>query len=226
MFHLNPDLEIIEEYVLDSKVYIIKNFYKNPDDVAEYLFNKEVPLWKEKESPSFNGLFFNDRRFTDFDKRLSNAYNFLKGLCNQSFLYDESTIITNMTRFSKHSFNDYKNCVWWPHVDNGYNGIVYLNKDENNCGTNLYSPELFSSKEWKLNDVYSEHYLSWRPKENYRIAKTFKSYYNSLVLFDGKKFPHGMNISNDRFLQPVPLMCYPQANWNYYRCNQVFFFKE
>ena len=108
-------------------------------------------------------------------------------------------------------FNDYENCFWWPHLDNGYNGIVYFNKDEENSGTNLYDPKVLHDSEWKFKDLAPEHYLCWRPKEKYSALKTFNSKYNSLCFFDGSKFPHGMNISNDIF-------------FNQYRCNQVFFF--
>ena len=46
MFELNPDLKIKEEILLRSKIFIIDNFYKNPDEVYDFLFNREVPLWK------------------------------------------------------------------------------------------------------------------------------------------------------------------------------------
>ena len=59
--------------------------------------------------------------------------------------------------------------------------------------------------------------------KNYSVLKTFKSKYNSLVFFDGSKFPHSMNIVNDRFFRDIPLFSYPQAYWENYRCNQAFF---
>ena len=49
MFELNPDLEIKEEILLESKIFIIDNFYKNPDEVYDFLFNRDVPLWKIEE---------------------------------------------------------------------------------------------------------------------------------------------------------------------------------
>ena len=135
-------------------------------------------------------------------------------------------IVTNMSRFCKDDFNDYENCFWWPHTDRGWNGIVYFNKDEENSGTNLYDPKVLEEEEWQISLSAPEHYSSWRPKEKYSILKTFKSKYNSLCFFDGSKFPHNMNISNDRFFRDIPLFSYPQVNWNNYRCNQVFFFTE
>ena len=224
MFELNENLEVKEDYLLGSKIFTIDNFYKDPEEVSDYIFNREVPLWKIKESPSFNGLFFNERRLIEEDSRLQNIYKFLSDLCGMG--YEFVDIVTNMTRFCKDNFNDYKNCFWWPHTDRGWNGIVYFNKDEENSGTNLYDPKVLQEEEWQISLSAPEHYSAWRPKEKYSILKTFKSKYNSLCLFDGSKFPHNMNITNDRFFRDIPLFSYPQANWNNYRCNQVFFLDE
>ena len=224
MFEVNENLEVKVDYLLGSKIFTIDNFYKDPEEVSDYLFNREVPLWKIKESPSFNGLFFNERRLIEEDGRLENIYKFLGGLCGMS--YEFVDIITNMTRFCKDNFNDYKNCFWWPHTDRGWNGIVYFNKDEENSGTNLYDPKVLQEEEWQISLSAPEHYSAWRPKEKYSILKTFKSKYNSLCLFDGSKFPHNMNITNDRFFRDIPLFSYPQVYWDNYRCNQVFFLDE
>ena len=34
MFELNPNLKIKEEILLGSKIFIIDNFYKNPDEAT------------------------------------------------------------------------------------------------------------------------------------------------------------------------------------------------
>ena len=205
MFELNPDLEIKEEILLESKIYIIDNFYKNPDEVYDFLFNRDVPLWKIEEKPSFNSIHFIDKRLDEYDERLTPVIDFLSLLCNQ--YADSCNIITNMQRFFKHDFNDYKNCYWWPHQDSGYNGIVYFNKD-NTSGTNLYSVVK------EMNDDFPEHYRPWRPKENFKILKTLEPKYNRLVFFDGFKFFHGANFPDDRYFGEE------------YRMNQVFFFFE
>ena len=221
MFEVNENLEVKQDYLLGSKIFTIDNFYKDPEEVSEYIFNREVPLWKIKESPSFNGLFFNERRLIEEDTRLENIYKFLSSLCGMGYKFVD--IVTNMSRFCKNDFNDYENCFWWPHTDRGWNGIVYFNKDEENSGTNLYDPKVLQEEEWQISLSAPEHYSAWRPKEKYSILKTFKSKYNSLCLFDGSKFPHNMNITNDRFFRDIPLLSYPQVNWDNYRCNQVFF---
>ena len=42
MFELNSNLVIKEEILLGSKIFTIDNFYKNPDEVYDFLFNREV----------------------------------------------------------------------------------------------------------------------------------------------------------------------------------------
>ena len=59
---------------------------------------------------------------------------------------------------------------------------------------------------------YPEHYKPWRSKENYRLIETLEPKFNRMVLFDGLKFFHGMNICNDDYFS------------DQYRMNQVLFF--
>ena len=59
-----------------------------------------------------------------------------------------------------------------------------------------------------FNQVYNTYHNQF--EETIKI----KNIYNRLVLFDGDKFIHGMNIVNDRYFSDE------------YRCNQVFFFKR
>ena len=205
MFELNSDLDIKEEILLGSKIFTIDNFYKNPDEVYDFLFNREVPLWKIEEKPSFNTIHFIDKRLIEYDERLLPVIGFLSYLCNQDA--ESHNIVTNMQRFFKHDFNDYKNCHWWPHQDSGYNGIVYFNKDDNTSGTNLYSVK-------KQYNMTLEHVEPWRPKENFKILKTLEPEYNRLVFFDGLKFLHGANFPDNRYFDEE------------YRTNQVFFFLE
>ena len=94
------------------------------------------------------------------------------------------------------------------HQDPGYNGIVYLNKDDTESGTNLYE-NLCPEEE---PPYCPEHYQPWRPKSSFRVVESLKPKYNRLVLFDGFRFPHGMNIVNNDYFGEE------------FRMNQVFFF--
>ena len=203
MFKLNNRLQIKRETLQESVIYYIDNFYLHPKEVEEYLFDKDTPLHKIEQKPSYNNIHFEDRRLIKEDERLHSVVDFLSQICNQK--PETHCIVTNMQRFFTNDFNDYKNYVWWPHQDNGYNGIVYFSDE---CGTNLYSTDTTD----ELPNV-PEHYKPWRLREKYKILKTIEPKYNRLVLFDGFKFPHGVDICSDRY--------YGEE----YRKNQVFFFQ-
>jgi len=204
MFKLNHRLQVKREILQESVIYYIDNFYLHPKEVEEYLFDPETPLHKIEQKPSYNNIHFEDRRLIKEDERLHSVVDFLSQICNQK--PETHCIVTNMQRFSDNDFNDYKNYVWWPHQDNGYNGIVYFSDE---CGTNLYSTDTTD----ELPNA-PEHYKPWRLRENYEILKTIEPKYNRLVLFDGFKFPHGVDICSDRY--------YGEE----YRKNQVFFFQD
>ena len=205
MFELNENLQIKKELFEGTVIYTIDDFYKNPKEVENYLFGKpnEIPLHKIYEKPSFNGVYFEDRRHDSEDNLdLKKVYDFLSSLCGQG--YEAPDIVTNCSRFKKHEFNDYKNYYWWPHTDGGYNGIVYFNDDDKH-GTCFYE-ELVEKP-----DV-PEHYQPWGSKKDFIVIKTLEPKYNRFVFFDGYEFPHGMNICTDRYFGEE------------YRKNQVFFF--
>jgi len=205
IFKINSNIKIKTESIQGHNIYYIDNFYEHPDKVDNFIFDEHTPLWKSAEEPSFNGSHFFDRRLIKKDKRLKEVYLFLSNLCKQKIYDDDYYIITNMIRFNKNIFNDYKNSVWWPHTDAGYNGIIYFN---DKCGTNLYSSNTSDDKKH-----FNEHFMPWRPKNKYKVLKKIKPKYNRLVLFDGLEFPHGMDISNNFYFNKK------------YRKNQVFFFK-
>ena len=206
MFELNENLKIEKELFEGTVIYTIDDFYKNPKEVENYLFGQpnKISLHKMDEKPSFNNVYFEDRRHDDSidNLDLKKVYDFLSRLCGQG--YEAPDVVTNCTRFKRHQFNDYKNYYWWPHTDGGYNGIVYFN-DDSEHGTCFYE-ELVEKP-----DV-PEHYQPWGAKKDFIVIKTLEPKYNRFVFFDGYEFPHGMNICTDRYFGEE------------YRKNQVFFF--
>jgi hypothetical protein len=204
IFEINDLSAVQVEYIDDSPIYIMENFYKNPNSVLSYLHEFTTTKWKYQETPSYNGIHFDDRRQRIEEDQITPVYQKLSELCNKK-TKNENYIITNITKFYKTEFNDYENNYWWPHKDSGYNAIVYFNEEENS-GTNLY--ENISDK-----IVGPEHANPWRPKEKWKLIKSLSSGYNKLVMFDGLKFYHGMNICNETFFL------------NEYIVNQVLFFK-
>lgn len=207
MFELNKNLIIKEENFENSKIYYIDNFYENPDSIVEYFLTTTPKKHKEGELNSKNGIYFYDLRHSIVNHEIPKVYEFLENICGQKNK-NPNLIKTNMTLFKKNNFNDYENFYWWPHTDLGYTGILYLNKGNLFSGTNLYENLDPSSEPPNC----SEHCFPWRSKSKYKVKKKFDSKYNQLVLFDAKKFIHGMNICNDDYF------------FNTYRLNQVFFF--
>lgn len=210
MFEINEDFNIETESIQKSIVYTIDNFYKYPDKVLDLFTTIDPPIHLEHLQPSFNQIYFDDRRHIFRSKKIVEVYKFLGKLCNQKAFPVEDIIFTNFTRFEKVKFNDYHNNYWWPHRDKGYTGILYLNEGDNECGTNLY--ENLGSSDYLRHD--SEHFKPWRNKNNHRLIKSIQPKYNRMVLFDGLKFYHGMNICNERYFSKE------------YRMNQVFFFEQ
>ena len=106
---------------------------------------------------------------------------------------------TNTEVWLKGDYNDYKNCYWFPHIDNGYNCIIYFNQDSKN-GTNLYDPSL-RDEEWfsSLMKEVPAGAQPWISKEKTKLLKTLKPKYNRMVLFDGSYFPHSPAIEDEKY---------------------------
>jgi hypothetical protein len=202
IFEFNNDNLVVEEF-RGSPIYVIDNFYKDPETVLQFIESQQAILWKNWEQPSHNGDKFYDYRHNIIDERFLSVTSYLEKLCGQS-CSEPKKIITNKISFNDYEFNDYFNNFWAPHQDMGYNGIIYFNKED--TYTNLYSR--ISDDSW----CGPEHFTPWRPKSLYKIEKKLQGKFNRCILFDGAKFLHGMDISNDHFFK------------NNFRFNQVMFF--
>ena len=190
MFEYNDnDLEV--EVFNNSNIYTIKNFFKTPDRIVELIQKTDVELWKFGQSKN-NGTVFEDKRHTFKNNSIGDIQTKLSLIVKQK-PYILNEMYSNYFIMKDKSFNDYHNNYWWPHKDIGYTAIIYLNDFEFE-GTNLYE-----SLEYDDTDNMNEHEKPWRSNCKYRVAKTIKSEYNKLVLFDGLKFLHGMAIINDVF---------------------------
>lgn len=210
MFEINENCSIVTKNILNTNVFIIEDFYKNPEEIVEYLQNNNPNLWKEYEKPSYNSIYFEDRRHFLRNIEVKKVYHWIKSIIKKEPLYDENLVITNITKFKKCKFNDYNNNYWWPHLDSGYTAIIFLNENFSKCGTNLYNRLCLSEPP---NNI-PEHFSPWRKKEKFELIETIDSCFNRMFLFDAKKIFHGMNICNDDYFE------------DYYRMNQVLFFKE
>lgn len=212
VFELNNTHEVVVESFMESNIYYIDDFYKYPNDVLKFL--KENPASVHIPPTglgleSFNGKKFYDLRHKMIVDEIEPVYSYLSEICGQKPKYNHKLLMTNKTKFFINSFNDYKSNFWYPHRDYGYTALIYLNKNDDECGTNLYK-DVIPDTENQL----GEHVTPWRNKNYWSIVKTLKPKYNRCVIFDGLKFNHGMHIPDDRYFS------------NEYRLNQVFFFEK
>ena len=199
MLKLNKKLDVEVEEFYGSNIYYIHDFYQDPDSIKEGLDSIESVFFKttfDTDEGTNNGLHFEDRRHHIETNEIKFITKVLSNLCGQD-PFDDKNFVTNVHRFTKSDFNNYQDHYWWPHKDTGYNALIYFNKGDKECGTNLY--EMIDENEFEIRKEKSEHGISWRKKEKWKVLKHIEPEYNMCVLFDGLKFWHGMNICNDRY---------------------------
>jgi len=199
------EINSLDNLIKNNFCYEMKNFYKNPEEICNLLYEKPLHIHKWGEKNSLNTVDFIDCRHVfiseDFKKTEKKIYDFLKKDSTEI----EGRVITNFTKF----FNikdEFKNNYWWPHTDSppySYNCIIYLNKDS--CdGTNIYVKLKHDE-----NDKEAEHSHPWQNKNKYRLLQNIKAEYNKLVIFRADIY-HGLAYNEHRFK-------------NKFRKNQVIF---
>lgn len=190
-----------EYWLEDSKIIEVCNFFNDPEAILNRIEKAYFEFTKGRVG--FNGLAYEDKRcFLKIHQ--PELFLWLSKITNQKSMFEDAAV-TNKTLFFEKEFNDYNENFWWPHLDCGYNAIVYLNK-YNGAGTNLYQSV-------KLNrDRLEEQYEPWNPKEDWKLLHTINSEFNKLVIFDGARFFHGMAIVDKTFFITP-------------RLNLVFFFE-
>jgi hypothetical protein len=209
LLYINNLEKISVEIVKQTAIYIIDDFFANPNDIVDLLDKNEPRYhkWYQREITNFNnGTKFIDARHDIEGEPAQDLFTKLNILARQH-IPKHGKIMSNIFQMLDQDFNDYKNNYWWPHFDYGYTGIIYLN-DYNGVGTNLY---LEIDKD--VDEQTPEHLYPWRPKEKYEIVYEIYSRHNRLVLFDGKKLKHGMAVNDDTFFKEK-------------RKNLVLFFEE
>ena len=193
------DLEIQTFNLGNTTVYVADNFFSNPDVIYKEFFSTLGPIWHpnlDVVEQSLNQIYFIDRRkyiTTSIKKNIDDIVKNLTGYNPSS-----NQIYTNETIFFDEPLNDWDNYYFNVHRDMGYNFIVYLNKDSEECGTNLYDYDQYDSLT-NLLHYGAEHVHPWVAKSKIARMAHLKGKYNRMVLFDGKLFPHGMNIIKNKF---------------------------
>tara|TARA_Y100000004_G_scaffold197089_1_gene269662 strand:+ start:2383 stop:2988 length:606 start_codon:yes stop_codon:yes gene_type:complete len=199
MFEFNTHPPVVTE-VQGSSVYIIDDFYKHPKEIENLFWSNELKYHKEGD-PGGNGKLFHDMRHQFYHEELWEVGEYLLDICGAKYHGSGCDCLSNVFEYEG---TDYINNYWYPHLDAGYTALIYFQ----GTGTNLYAPP--SESEFYDLHKNQEHVKPWRSKEEYKVLLTMESKYNRLVLFDGKQFYHGADITHS----PIK------------RFNQVIFFTD
>ena len=197
MFEINN--KEVEKYEHFS---VIRDFYKNPDEVVEFIHQYEPHPHLNPLGYFSQGYDFDDMRHTIYNWQIKPVYDFLSNLTGQKPIERRNQnccIETNYTYFRQ----IYKNRYFYPHLDFGYTALIYLDKEVAN-GTNIYEP---ISYPYRNREEHKDHYAH---ESQLKVIAHTPSEYNKLVIWDGTKF-HGL--------------CQDEKYINQWRLNQVFFFQ-
>ena len=219
MWDLNKNGKVTITKLKGSKIFTIDDVFAHPKKLERFLFNRKTALVEAKEPFQKNGQEFVKCRYHDFVDKAAPLVWFASNLSRQTPSFYGS-FKTNCDAWLEGDFNNWKDNYWWPHIDHGYNCIVYFSKDSVN-GTNLYDPSL-KDEEWfktSMEEVPAEA-QPWVPKTKVKLLKTLKPKYNRMVLFDGAYFPHSPAIDNDKYL----VNKLDDIDRKNMRCNLCFFF--
>jgi tRNA U38,U39,U40 pseudouridine synthase TruA len=195
IFQTNSFETIKKETYRGTELYIMDNFFVDPDAVVNYLKQHSYPLHKQHLNPTHNGEFFFERRYQlkddNFDSGWLESQSKFENL-NVGVLQNPGKVLTNAFKLTRNEINDYKNNYWWPHTDKGYACVIYLNHYDG-PGTNFYGEHSF--------DVFSKnentHSAPWRSRKKYTLDRILNARYNRMVLFNGNKIMHSMALDDD-----------------------------
>ncbi len=198
---MDAEVQLLE--LQGSKIWLIDDVLEDPDGLARFLFCRDTAAvdgnqWQDNNKNYFKGRYF------DFADKAAPVVWLAQKLCNQTIDF-AGGFKTNVEGWKDIKENDYQNNYWFPHIDNGYNCIIYLNDNEDTeNGTNLYDPCVKNEKWFQtLMKHVPEGTNPWQPKEKFKLVKHIEPKFNRLVLFDGNKFPHGTAVNNKQYFMEL-----------------------
>jgi hypothetical protein len=205
--HIEYSLSSLRTYYLNnSAIYVADDFYSNPEQVIDILQSNQ-PTVHHYVPNSKNGVEYDDLRHEikcSFISQLTMDISHIHG----QVPITTTDLYSNMWKSYKEI--PYKTHYYYPHRDEGYTAIIYLN--DYGCeypGTNLYEPNCDISEHL----LHHQHIKPWRSKDNWNLIYTIPAKYNRLVLFNGNLFWHGMSVFDSRWT-------------DHYRMNQVIFYSQ
>ena len=140
LFELNNNLQP----QFDGKVIIIDDIFKNYKDILHICNNTPVEQWKSSHN-SLNFADYYDCRLTYLNpypdnNKAKNRLNLLSSLINSYYSNNQNissdySFYFNYFKNKKHNFPNH--FQFYPHIDQAFNVIFYLDK-QSNGGTAIY----------------------------------------------------------------------------------------
>lgn len=216
-------MQIKRRDVAGTRGYQIDNFYSHP----EFIFNQILSaedfglLGSENGAPpreSLNGVKFIDSRHRKVVPELRSKIDVLElhvGNIKYTTNSKETSpvLLTNHMQWLDDEYNDFENNYWWPHYDNDWTCIIYLNYEKVN-GTNIY--KAVGDYREKVQSKQVEQANPWHSKEHFELIDYLEPSFNRAYLFQAGSLLHGAAINDKTYFNTNEL----------FRLNQVMFFNE
>jgi len=180
----------------DGEVLTIDNFYENPDELYEWVRNRDYPMWKyNTERNTRNGIDYNDCRITDkiahpsriYENEMERVLNLCRkywhtGEYNWERIYEFNcfqtlSVFDNKIQHYPHTDSE----LATPDNESTLNMIIYMDKKEDG-GTAIYDGTWLSNDE-HLNVLYPV-------LDRFELKRVVPAKYNRCVIFPGNRI-HG-----------------------------------
>jgi len=185
---MNFKKDFLIENIKNENFYIFKDFYEKPILVLETIINHGAQKHKNNEPNSLNGVKFLDLRHDIDLKEYHGVLNYFSNFTKRPV---QSNFKSNIQKFFDKNFNNYKDNFWWPHFDEGWTAIIYLNEK------NLLN--IYESDDISYLDNEFEHHTPWKKRDNFKLIKQFDVPFNTAILFPAHKFLHGLGLEDDTY---------------------------
>jgi|GEM_PF-5099739 len=190
-FFYNEAFKVQVVPFLGSQFLFVKNIYKHPDRVSEYLHSLGVVKSHKNCFESKNGSEFLDGQHVLFvgDDPYRHELEATIAQFYRAPPVKRSHLVFNHFRLLSPAP---KNQFWWPHTDSKVNILTFLNESHRGAGTAIYR------KLAAISEDQNEHMHPWRSKEEFEQLYCLLDQFNCLVAFPGHWY-HGMSIVDDTF---------------------------
>ena len=190
-FAYNENFKVQRIPFADSSILFVKNVYKYPDRVSDYLHSLNAVKSHKNVPETRNGVDFIDGQHV-LHVGADPGRHELEGAIAQYFgapRVNRTSLVFNQFRLLTDPPEDR---YWWPHTDNKVNILTFLNRDHAGAGTAIYRRVGPTAAD------QNEHMHPWRGADEFEPLYTLLDQFNCLVAFPGH-WHHGMSIVDRTF---------------------------